>query len=502
MATGERDAGRLAGPRLRRGEDLPADVRRPGYAPAAHGVGIVHIGIGAFHRAHQAVYTDDALEAEGGDWRILGISLRGTDVADTLGPQDGLYTLIERGPGGTSARIIGSVAGAVAASREPARALEALAAPETRIVSLTVTEKAYGIRRPGGEVDPAHPAIARDLADPRHPAGTIGYIVEALRLRREAGAAPFTVLCCDNLPENGRLIRAGVLDFASRVDPALRDWISAEVAFPSTMVDRITPASTDRTFADAERLTGLRDLAAIETEPFTQWVIEDCFPQGRPAWEAGGAIFVDDVEPYERMKLRMLNGSHSLIAYAGFLAGCRYVRDAMAWPPLASLVERHFAAAAATLSPLPGIDFADYGRQLAERFRNPEIAHETFQIAMDGTEKLPQRLLHPASETLEKGGDIASFAFAVAAWMRYCLGRTEDGVAYELRDPRQDEIRGALAHAGADAASVSGALHALSGLFPQRLTDDPSWRQAVETRLAAMLDGGMRAAVEREAGSF
>lgn len=481
---------------------IRAPVRLPAYAPSEHGIGIVHIGIGAFHRAHQAVYTDDALARGGGDWRICGISLRGSGVADALNPQNGLYTLLERGGEGTKGRIIGSVARVVAAARDRADALDVLAAPATRIVSLTVTEKAYGIDRASGGVALSHPAIARDLANPRLPEGALGFIVEALRLRRAAGLSAFTVLCCDNLPQNGRLIRAGVLDFARRIDPDLAAWIEANASFPSTMVDRITPAASEKTLADAEALIGFSDLAAIETEPFSQWVIEDDFVAGRPQWEAGGAILAKDVAPYENMKLRMLNGTHSLIAYSGYLSGCRYVRDAMASPALGRLVRRHFAAAAATLQPLEGIDLKSYAGELCQRFENPAIAHETYQIAMDGTEKLPQRLLAPAIAALKSGQDIGAFAFAVASWMRYCLGRDDCGEAFALRDPREEEIRAALSGANADAAAISQALHGLSGLFPDELKTSEIWRNAIETRLARMLLLGMRKAIEEEAAGL
>ncbi len=487
-------------PRLSSLKGLRAGARLPGYTPENHGVGIVHIGIGAFHRAHQAVYTDDALASDGGDWRILGVSLRGTTVAEALNPQNGLYTLLERGQSGTTARVIASIKGVVAASQDRDAVLAALAAPTTRIVSLTVTEKAYGIERTSGSVDLAHPAIAHDIAEPQAPVGAIGFIVEGLRLRHLAGLPAFTVLCCDNLPENGKLIRAGVLDFASRIDPSLADWIKANARFPSTMVDRITPASTEKTFADTQTLIGCADLAAIETEPFSQWVIEDDFVEGRPRWEAGGAIMVSDVAPYENMKLRMLNGSHSMIAYAGFLAGKKYVRDAMSDPALSRLVARHLEAAARTLKPLSGIDLAAYAQDLAERFKNPEIAHETYQIAMDGTEKLPQRLLIPATFALENGEAIRPFAFAVAAWMRYALGRSEDGIAYALRDPREDTIAALLKTTGNTASAISDALHDIDGLFPEALKASAKWRSSVEAILAAMLAKGMRQAIADEAG--
>ncbi|ESR27029.1 mannitol dehydrogenase family protein [Lutibaculum baratangense] len=472
---------------------------RPAYDPASHGTGIVHLGIGAFHRAHQAVYTDDALAQAGGDWRILGVSLRSTGVVDALNAQDGLYTLLTRGSDGTTARIVGSIATAVAAARSGERLLVALQDPATKIVTLTVTEKAYGIDRAAGDVDEAHPAVAADLAAPGNPSGVLGLLVEGLRRRRLAGTAPFAVLSCDNLPENGKLLRMGVIAFARRARPRLADFIERRVSFPSSMVDRITPAAGDETLAEAERLTGLRDEAAIETEPFSQWVIEDRFPHGRPAWEAGGALFVDDVAPYEQMKLRMLNGAHSMLAYAGFLSGRGFVRDVMADPALALLVRRHMAAAAATLKPLSGIDRAAYAEDLLKRFSNPAIAHQTYQIAMDGTEKLPQRIAAPAIEALERGTPVRPFAFAAAMWMRYCLGRSEAGDTYALRDPREAAIASAVSSAGGDASVLAGALLALPDVFPERLRSDEAFRAPLVEILGRVMAEGVRPVVEAEA---
>ncbi|MHA1547863.1 MAG: mannitol dehydrogenase family protein, partial [Alphaproteobacteria bacterium] len=457
-------------PRLTALTAVAEETVRPRYVPREHAAGIVHIGLGAFHRAHQAVYTDDALAAKGGDWRIIGISLRSTDTVDALNQQNGLYTVLERGPQGVAVRVIASIAHAIAASRDRGAVMSALTDPAIRIVSLTVSEKAYGIDRAAGTVDANHPAVAADLADPHHPAGVLGLLVEALRQRRAAATPPFTVLCCDNLPDNGQLVKAGVVDLAERVDAELGRWIADNVAFPATMVDRITPASSEETTADVRALIGVEDHAAVETEPFRQWVIEDHFPTGRPAWEAGGAIFVTDVLPYERMKLRMLNGAHSMLAYAGFLAGCTYVRDVMRHRDLAMLVNRHLHAAAATLEPLDGVDFSDYAEALTARFENPTIAHETYQIAMDGTQKLPQRLLQPAEAALAANTDIRPYAFAVAAWMRYCLGVKDDHTPYALRDPLDEIIAAALRPLDRDARALADALHALPGLFPATLT--------------------------------
>jgi fructuronate reductase len=477
--------------------DVTGPVLRPTYDPARHGHGIVHLGVGAFHRAHQAAYTDAALAAAGGDWRIVGASLRSVELADALNPQNGLYTLIERDASEVRARLIGSVERVIAASRAPADLMTSLIDRRTRIVTMTVTEKAYGVDRATMTVDVRHLAIAADLRKPTSPSSVLGLLTEALRRRRMAQIEPFTLLCCDNLPNNGGFVRYGLIDFARRLDPALGDWIAEKVSFPSCMVDRITPATTEQTREDALRLTNCIDQAPVETEPFTQWVIDDRFPSGRPTWEAGGALFVDDVQPYEAMKLRMLNGAHSMLAYAGFLSGRRYVRDTVGPAGFHPLIERHFKAAASTLPRLPGIDLCAYARQLLSRFANPAIAHETYQIAMDGTEKLPQRILAPALEAREKGLNVRPFAFAIATWMRYCLGQLDDGTRFALRDPREEEI-GRLLSGVVTPSDVVDALHALPNFFPEQLRMDLAWRRAVNCCLSTMMDEGMQAALLME----
>lgn len=485
--------------RLGASSQLSPDLQQPRWDRGKTKAGIVHLGAGAFHRAHQAVYTDDAMEASGGDWMITGVSLRSPDVAQALNPQGGLYTLLIRAPEGVTARVIGCIRHVLVAPANPQAVLDALAAPETRIVSTTITEKGYGLDPKTGGLDRTHPAIAGDLADPKRPKGAVGYIVEGLRRRRHAGLRPFTVLCCDNLPSNGRVARRLVTEFARERDAELATWIEAEVTFPSTMVDRITPASTEATLADAERLIGFRDEAAVETEPFTQWIVEDDFVAGRPDWQAGGALFVSDVAPYEKMKLRMLNGAHSMLAYSGFIAGHRYVRDVMSDSNLSRLVSRHMREAARTLDLVPGIDLEHYAGELCARFANPNIAHETYQIAMDGTQKLPQRLIEPAMTALERGLQLDAYAFAVAAWMRYVLGMKESGETHRLRDPREAEIEALLAGAGRDAGSIVDRLLTLPGLFPDALSSSPEWRNAVTQRLETMLAKSMREAIKAEA---
>lgn len=490
----------MSGERLGRNSRLPANVAAPGYRPEEHGTGIVHLGLGAFHRAHQAVYTDAALAAAGGDWRITGASLRSRAPADELVAQDGRYTLIERHPDGAHARVIGAIATALHAGSDAAALRAALTAPETKIVSLTVTEKGYGIDRRTGGADRADPVVAADLAQPDAAEGVLGRLVGALAARRAAGVAPFTVLSCDNLPHNGAAVRGAVVDFATAVDPSLGAFVAENVSFPSTMVDRITPARTQETLADAQRLTGFRDLAAIETEPFSQWIVEDAFPAGRPAWDRGGALFVTDVAPYEAMKLTMLNGAHSLMAYAGVVAGYPFVRDAMAAPAMRRLVERHLAAAAGTLGPVPGIDLERYAQDLLARFANPHIAHKTAQIAMDGTEKIPQRILAPALKALRSGQPVRPFAFALAAFMRFTLGRDDAGTPYAIADPRAEAIAGAVA-ASPDAGTLAARLCAIGPLGGGPLQDEPGWMASVVEILADMLARPMQAVLAEEADS-
>jgi fructuronate reductase len=482
-------------PRLGRGAPLAGPARPPAYDPQAHGPGILHIGPGAFFRAHQAAVTDAALAAGGGDWRIRAAALRSPEAARVLAEQDGRFTLILRDGGGAGdrAQVIGAIAETLGPDPEPVRA--ALLRPETRLVTLTVTEKGYGIDRATGGADPRHAAVAADLADPARPRGVLGLLAFALRHRWAGGGAAPAILSCDNLPANGVLLRGAVADFARRTgDPRLADRIAAEAAFPVSMVDRITPAPTARTRADAARLTGCEDRAAVEAEPFLDWVIAGEFPLGRPAWEAGGALVVADAAPFEAMKLRMLNGAHSLIAYVGGGAGHATVGAAMEDPALRAVLEAFWRAMARTLPAAPGRDPAAYAGALAARFANPAIAHATAQIAADGSQKLPQRLLAPAAEARARGLPFRPIAFAVAAWMHHCATTTPV-------DPRAPEIAAALAGLPRNGAAVAGALHRLPGLFPDSLLRDPVWTGTVSGQLARMLGEGMAAALRAEAAA-
>lgn len=463
-----------------------------------HGVGIVHFGVGAFHRAHQAIYTHDVLKQHGGDWRILGVSLQSTQIAEALNEQDGVYSLIQRGTDTLNIRLIKSIQSVEAAVNDKEAIFNYLSSTQTRIVSMTVTEKAYGILREEGRVDLTHDSIAHDVSNPDNPVGIIGMIVKGLQLRKALGLKPFTVLCCDNLPQNGDLICKGVLDFTRQINEhELAVWIETNGAFPNSMVDRITPATTSNLIDEVARQFGIVDKMPVETELFSQWVIEDKFCNKRPKWEDVGVIFVKDVAPYEHMKLRMLNGAHSLIAYLGFLSGHKFVRDVMEDKDIAPLVENHMSAAAQTLSPIANVDFASYAGDLLVRFENPHIAHETYQIAMDGSQKMPQRIFEPAVDSLKAGLSIESFALATAAWMFFCAGKHESLGAYKLRDPREEDLINAYHNGGGDADQILGAFSKLPDLFPIELAANEVWNSSVTKQLQSMIDIGLFATITK-----
>jgi fructuronate reductase len=473
---------------------LPADIARPRYDRAAVHTGIVHLGVGAFQRAHQAMYTEAALAAGDSRWGILGASLRSPVVRDQLEPQDGLYTLAVRGAAGETLQVIGAIKDVLVAPEDPAALLRALTDPAVAIVTLTVTEKGYCYDPATAALDEAHPDIVHDLANPTLPRTVPGFLVEALRIRRESQTDAFTVLCCDNLPHNGRTVRAIVTRFAALRDRALAGYIANEVAFPSTMVDRITPATTDADRVAIAARLGLEDASPVVTEPFTQWVIEDRFPRGRPDWSIAGAEFVSDVAPYENMKLRLLNGSHSTLAYLGYLAGYETVSDTMKDAHYRRLAESLMDDAAATLKMPPGADVAAYSQALIARFENPALRHRTWQICMDGSQKLPQRLLGSIRDRLAVGSPIDRLVMGVAGWMRYVTGIDEQGKPIDVRDPLAARLRAIADQAGLNAARLAPALLDVREIFGD-LGADPRFRNAVTEALARIIAKGARAAV-------
>lgn len=478
---------------------LPDTVLRPDYDHAAITPGIVHLGIGAFHRAHQAVYTDDVLVRDPA-WGIVAASLRSPAARDALTPQDGLYTLAIRSGAGEQLRVIGAVKRVIVAPESDLATedlLSAMADPRVRIVTLTVTEKGYCHDPATGALNETHPDIAHDLANPQRPRSAPGLIVEALARRRAAGLTPFTVLSCDNLPANG-IVAKGVIDrLAALRDRDLGAYVASELVCPSTMVDRITPATTDADRAAISKALGMEDAWPVLTEPFTQWVIEDKFPSGRPMWETAGAEFVADVAPFELMKLRLLNGAHSSLSYLGYLGGYQTVAETMADPDFERFVRGLMDEATPTVHPhMPaGTDLSGYKAALIERFHNPALQHRTWQICMDGSQKLPQRLLGSIADHLQAGRPFPHLALGVAGWMRYVTGIDEQGDAIDVRDPLAADLRRLADAAGADADRLAKAMMSVKAIFGTDLPQDPRFGDAVTGALQQIMEHGAKRAV-------
>jgi fructuronate reductase len=464
---------------------MAKNARLPAYDRRRVTPGIIHLGIGNFHRAHQAVYVDDSLATDP-SWGIIGVSPRRPDMRDALAPQDRLYTLAVKDAEGTSARIVGSVLQVLCPGDATEALIDRMADPSIRIVSLTVTEKGYCHDPATGNLVAASAAIRADLDRLAAPRTAPGLLVAALALRRARGAAPFTVLSCDNLPNNGQTAGRIVGQMAALWDDDLATWIEREVAFPSTMIDRIVPATTDTDRAEVTALTGLDDAWPVMTEPFTQWVIEDRFPLGRPSLP--GAELVGDVESYELMKLRMLNGAHSTLAYFGQLSGHETVADAMADPDLARLLAGMWREEIAPTLPLPEADLAAYAAALAARFANPALRHRTAQIAMDGSQKIPQRLLHTIRDRRRAGLDHPRLTLAVAGWLGYLAARR-----FAVDDP----MAARFAEAGRrlpDANAYTAEMLAIAEVFGD-LGRDPAFVGDVAAAVRAIITNGPAQAI-------
>ena len=405
-----------------------SDVHEPVYDRSALRPGIAHFGVGNFHRSHQAMYLDRLLAAgESSDWGIFGIGVMpgDTTMRDALASQDYLYTLVEKsGDGGMTAMQIGSICGFLLAQDDPNAVVDLLASPDIRIVSLTITEGGYNIDRVSGEFNLHAPAVQHDLAHPQSPTTVFGLITAALRRRRDNGVLPFTVMSCDNLPENGHVARHAILAFAAALDPALAVWIDEHVTFPNSMVDRITPVTTDADRAMVQTRFGISDRWPVVTEPFCQWVLEDEFCNGRPAYETVGVQLVPDVAPYELMKLRLLNGCHQAMAYIGLLCGHTYVHEAVADQGIKTFLHAFLLESRATLAPVPGIDLDSYIATLFERFSNAAIADTLARLAVDASDRIPKFVLPTIRDNLAAHRSVTCGAAVVAHW-RTCLARTE-----------------------------------------------------------------------------
>ena len=468
---------------------LPSGVARPGFDPGQVTPGIVHLGLGGFHRAHMARYTHNLMERRPNAlrWGIVGAGLMPGDrrMADSLVPQDGLYTLVERSGEAEAVTVIGAVCGVVFAGEDSSALLRAIDDPRVRIVSLTVTENGYCLNRATKELDFDHPLIRRDMADPARPASAVGIIVEALRRRQAAGQTPFTVLTCDNIQHNGNVLRGAVLALARARDPGLAGWIADAVRFPSTMVDRITPVTVQADIDWLAKRHGVADSWPVVSEIFTQWVVEERFGGERPAYEEVGAQFVDDVAPYEFMKLRLLNASHLAVSGLGRLAGYVTIDESMADPlitrMMVALMDRETGP---TLPPVPGIDLPSYKRTLAERFANPAIRDTVDRVNTDAPLNV---LVDPIRDRLRDDAPLDLLALALAAWLRRMDGRDETGTAMAIRHPLAPLLRERAGQGGPDPRP----LLAIESLFGA-MGSDPRLVEPVGRWLRSLYEHGSR----------
>ncbi len=415
---------------------LSAQVRVPDYDRSGVTYGIVHFGVGGFHRAHQALFLDNYL-ARHSHWGICGVGLLPFDqkMRDVMQSQDCLYTLVERSPAGDSGRVIGSIVKYLFAPDDREAVIEALAAPQCRIVTLTITEGGYYVVEGTGEFDLGHPTIQHDLHHPDTPHGVYGFLTAALARRRQRHLPPFTVLSCDNIQGNGHLVKRMLTAFANKQNPELGQWIEETVAFPNSMVDRITPSTTPGDIEMVRGRFGVDDGWPVVAEPFIQWVVEDRFCAGRPDWESVGVQMTDDVQPYEMMKLRLLNASHSLIGYLGSLLGYTYTSEAMADPLICQVVERLMDEVSPTLPPLPGIQLSKYKQTLMERFANPKVRDQLSRLCLNGSDKIPKFILGSVRDRVSQGGSVVYLSFAIALWFRYLNGQNDQGKLLPIEDP-------------------------------------------------------------------
>ncbi|MBL4629883.1 MAG: mannitol dehydrogenase family protein [Paraglaciecola sp.] len=457
---------------------------------------IVHLGIGAFHRAHQAVYTQQSNWLTSDHWQIVGVSLRSATVRDQLMPQDGFYSVIETDVAGNTQSVISVIQKVLVAPESPADVLREMAKENSKIISLTITEKGYCQNPASGNLDLQHPDILHDLANLGAPKTAIGFLVSSLKERYELGMLPYTVLCCDNLPSNGFTLRNIVKQFAQLIDQGLADWIGDNVPFPNTMVDRIVPATTEQDIAELYEQAGYHDLAMVKTERFSQWVIEDKFAAGRPLWNKVGVSLVADVEPFENAKLRMLNGSHSSLAYLGYLMGFDYVHQVMQDKNLATYLKYLMQVEIMpTIEAPPGLDLIEYSNELLQRFSNPELNHRTYQIAMDGSQKMPQRLLHTIEDKLKQSAPFDGLCFAVAGWLRYTMAFDVKGEPIEVQDPLAKELSNIQKQDVYDIDKLIDGYLNFDKVFSSTLKNSPVFRKQLTHWLNLILVNGVETAL-------
>lgn len=478
---------------------LDSKIQVPRYDRQKVGQSIMHVGVGGFHRAHQAVYTDDLLN-QGADsaWGFCGVGLLKHDarIHEVMRSQDCLYTVVERSSEGDTARVIGSIVDFAFAPDNREKVLEQMASPDTRIVSLTITEGGYYIAS-NGELDAQHPELQQDLAKPHEPSCSFGYLLEALDRRRQRGLAPFTLMSCDNVQGNGEVAKKMLMAYAELRDPQLRNWMDENCPFPNSMVDRITPATTDELRTLVGEKFGIEDGWPVMTEPFKQWVIEDHFVQGRPKWEDVGAQMTEDVLPYELMKLRLLNGTHQALCYIGMLLGYQLVHETMEDSDIRTMCEKMMDdEATPTLSPVPGVDLDEYKKSVIERFANPAIRDQLSRIGIYGSSGIPKFVLPSISAQLKSGGPIKQLSFTIASWFRYLNGLDESGKEMPMLDPMAPKLRERAKAAGRDARQLLG----MREVFSEELASAPAFVEAVSDTLNSFYDKGARATLKDAIG--
>ncbi len=468
---------------------LPATVRRPAYDRSALRAGMAHLGVGAFHRCHQEEFTDDALEQRFDRWGVIGINIRPPRLGATLAPQDGLYTRLLRDGDKVDARVIGSLLAVVDSQDDPGPALATLAAPEIDVVTMTVTEKGYCHQPATGQIDPAHPDIVHDLAHPDRPRSVPGLVLAAIERRMQSHGQPISFISCDNIPSNGAILAAVVGALAERRGAGVVDWIADNVAFPETMVDRIVPATTASDLVFVTENYGYADTAVVVGEPFRQWVIENRFAGRTPPWALSGATFVDDVMPFELIKMRVLNAAQTSFCYLGLLAGHEHTCDDMTDPLLTGLVRRMLIEETLPLlPPVPGVDPLAYLEQTYARLRNTAIRHRNHQIATDGSRKIVQRILNPIRDRLDAGGEVERLTVIVAAWMTYLVLASERfGRRWTVEDPFAAEGAAIADRIGHDTAALTDAFLAHEAIFDAALASRPAFREPVARHLAGLL---------------
>ena len=474
---------------------LPGVAAFPRYDRSKLGCGIAHIGVGNFHRAHQALFLHEYLQAHPEDWMVHGVGLLDGDAGlfGAMTSQDGLYTLTERSGTQDTLKVVGSIKRLSLAPSNPQGVVQLLASSDIKIVSLTITEKGYYYTA-SGALDGDNPVIRADLAGEGAPRSAFGYLFAAAEQRMANGGPPFTVMSCDNLPGNGHLTRRLLLQFAGMKNHAVARWIGDNVAFPNSMVDRITPAVTEKTLEFVRGTFGVDDRCPVVSESYLQWVLEDEFAAGRPRLEEVGVQVTSDVEPYEKMKVRLLNGSHSALSYPAYLMGYREVDAAMGDPAIRTFVQRYMDVdITPTVPPVPGIDLAAYKQTLVERFSNPAISDQVQRLAMDGSAKARNAWVPPLEHQLSTGGSIKWLAFAIAAWYRYLYGTDEAGAPIEIADPMRDELTARARSAPDDPAQ----LLSVREIFGERLAADGRLAAAVKEGLDAIRGMGTRQALER-----